>query len=249
MSQLTPEQKYYRTKRTLLLVSVTAIVIIVLVLLQKCNGGKSAQLAYDAIEQRLNSVVEDSARIKTLLDNERKKTNDLELSVADMTSKYVIVHTELLRESKRSMQLAADYKRARERRDTVESLVLCDSMVAAIEIRDKQFRSLSEKTTLLDSLRVEQIKSLRRVNNILQGGYDSCLSAAVFVQKELPAIKPKSKLCAVVSGIGSGPLLGIGGGFTLVTKNHVLIGAKAYATNQGLLTTIEFGVPLNFKRK
>lgn len=249
MSRLTPEQKYYRTKRTLLLVSVGALVIIVLVLLQKCNEGKSAQLAYDAIDQRLNNVVDDSARIKGLLDEERKKTNDLELTIAEMTSNLVLTSNALVDASEKNKQLGVAYKKARAQRDTVTSFILCDSLVSENENISALLTSANSQVTAINELRKEEKRGLQNQINILQSAYDSCLSAVVFTKKELPAIKPKGKLCAVVSGIGSGPLLGIGGGFTLVTKNHVLIGAKAYATNQGLLTTVEFGVPLNFKRK
>lgn len=248
MSELTPEQKYYRTKRTLLLVSVAAIVIIVLVLLQKCNEGKSAQLAYDAIEQRLNNVVDDSTRIKGLLDDERKKTNDLEMAVAEMTANYIITRNELLRESKRSTQLAADYKNARAQRDTVESFIICDSMAdensKLVEWAQKAWRQAAS----IDSLRREQNKSLNSQIKILRGGYDSCLSAAAFSVKELPKIKPRQKMY-IDGAVMVGAITGVGGGGSYLDLKGNKFSPKVSVTNMGTIYEFGYGRLLSFKRK
>ncbi len=248
MSNLTPEQRYYRNKNILLSIIVAAGIIIIFLVWKGCQNSRSTNEAYDAIEARLNNAIEDSVQIRAALSEERKKNNELEMAVSERTSDYIITHNELLRESAKAKQLAADYKKARERRDTVTSFELCDSMAAAIEYRDKQIQSISSKALILDSLRKEQIKGLKKINNILQVGYDSLLTAAVFVKKELPKIKPNSKMY-IDAAATTGYVNGLGGGLSLMDTKGNRFGAKYMFTNQKPIYMIEYGRLLNFKRK
>lgn len=253
MTEITPEQKYYRTRRREVYFRwafVASLVVIAWLFLKRgCGEAKESKLAYVAIEKRLKSVIGDSARLEAEVRGLKNAKEDMDLRTADYIADLLLTKDALFESEGSRSRLAAEVKKAKASKDTASYIAHCDSLAEESEKKDGFLQKAWAQARAIDSARKEQIKNVEKQRDVYKQGYESCLSAVVFSVAELPKIKPRGKLCAVVSGIGSGPLLGIGGGFTYVTKTKVLIGAKAYATNQGLLTTLEFGVPLNFKRK
>lgn len=245
----TPEQKYFRAKTALMIVGFISAAIIVFVLLSKCNGEKSASIAYNNIKDRLQKVLDDSAKAKEIAKAKEEDIRQLELALADAVDSKQVMNDVLRDEFNRSAALEKQLRKAKADKDTIEIVKLADSCCSANSFLREKYNASISGQKLTDSLYRLRVKKADSLATHWHMEYTKCFSAVEFSAGELPKIKPKGKVCAVVTGVVDGGILGIGGGFTYISPHSILVGVKGYATNVGPLYTVEFGVPLNFKRK
>lgn len=252
MPQLTPEEKYYRTKRYILIGSVVVIVVIALLWWNGCQKGKEAidsKLAYNLIKDTLQSVLDDTARIYGENRRLRYEANDLDLHIADLVADLQMTKGALIDKSDIADRLAREVKKAKANKDTSTQLEKCDSLADAVFVQRNQINQMLVVDARKDSLHTLKIKNLEAQRDNFERGYDSCKNAVKFASAELPKIEPTGKVYITGGGLLNGPVFGGTGGFTHISKKNRLIAGKAMYTNYGWGGLIELGLPLNFKRK
>lgn len=252
MTDTTPEDKFYTAKKReiylrWLLIVVTAVFVFLWI--RGYKEGEDAAIAYKAIQDTLQSVLDDTARVHGEARRLKHENADRDLHIADLVADLQATRGALIDESDKASRLSFEVKKAKANKDTVRYYEKCDSLADQNRIKNNHIIDLVKKYGLQENAYQERIRNADSLSKHLEFSYDSCKNAVKFAKTELPKIKPKGRVCAVVTGVVDGGILGIGGGFTYISPNSILIGVKGYATNLGSLYTVEFGVPLNFKRK
>ncbi len=249
MPEVSEQEKYYRQRRRLMIGLLLSAIIIILLIWRGCANSDRSLVVYESINERLQKVINDSAELNKQLQQKISDYQKLDLSYSELTADYVITHAALVSESEKANRLANQVKKAKVDNDTAKYIASCDSLAEESIKKDSNLQIAWRQATLIDSTHKEQIKNLTNQIYILKKGYDSCLSAVVYVKEELPALKPQSKLYINVTGVIDGGIFGVGGGFTLKTKKELMIGGRVMATNMGAIYLLDIGVPLSLKRR
>jgi hypothetical protein len=248
MPDLSPQEKYYRTKRYVVIGGVIVVIILALLLWNGCQKAKNDQLAYEAVKERLDAAIKDTARVNSELAKERKNSRELEFSVADLQSRYVISTRALQDEARVSERLRLKIRNAKVNNDTASYVDNCDSLVEASEQSERHRLAALRQAAMIDSIRIEQIKGKNREIKILQGGYDSCMSAIIFTNNTLPQLKPTSKVYFDITGmVGAVPAIGAGLGF--MTKDGKMISVDVLYSAHGSIYQLRASSPLSFKKR
>lgn len=252
MSELTPEQKYYRTKRRevyLRWAVGVAAAIVVFLLIRGCNNQRAANEAYNAIKDTLQSVLADTARTNAIARSLRAENADLDLNIADLVEDLQLTKGALIDESDRADKLAVAYKRARAEKDTVQMLSNCDSLANQHWILlARQWKEDSIDTELHNAFRAS-IKNLTAQSDNFEKSYKKCLAAVTFASGELPKLEPRGQWFLTGGGFMAGPVFGGTGGFTHVTKKSLLLSAEGMLTNYGPGAMAKVGLLLGAKRR
>lgn len=246
----TPEQKYYKTKNVLLIISFVGIVILAFVLLKKCGSEKAASIAYDNIKNRLNAVLDDSAKAKQESEAMKKDIQQLDTALADSKANEDLMHSALVEKSNKADRLERQLQKAKLDKDTVTIMAMADTCCAENSLWKIKVNALVAGQKLTDSLYKLIVKKADSLGRHWERKYDSCLSAVLFSSTELPKLEPKGQWFGTGGGFVSGPVFGATGGITHITKKQLLISAKGVLTNYGPGGMVEVGMPFNiFKRK
>jgi hypothetical protein len=253
MPKLSEQEKYARTRRRerYLLWALLLIIGLMawLLLAKSCGEAKDTKKAYEDISTALKEALDREKNIRERASELEQQNQQLDMTISELVYDRDMIQGALIDESEKSNRLAQEVKKAKSAKDTTGYIVKCDSLSdVVIELKSRINEQKKVDSMVYVSL-IKRSDNLQAQVFLWKGAYDSCINTVRTVDTLLPQIKPTGQLCVVATGMVSGPILGIGGGFTYVTRNKVLIGARGFATNQGLLTTIEFGVPLNFRRK
>lgn len=248
MTELTPEQKYYRTKRILLLSLVVALVIIVLTQIQRCNGERDA-ITYDKIQDTLKATLADNERIQAVARSKEAEANEAKLRHAEILEEKNVLQQEVFHLTGENDRLSIIIKKAKADKDTATVFVYVDTLLLQNQLLGDKVTALAQKQHESDSLYELRLDSASSLITYWENHYNGCISTMKFVTTQLPKLVPHGKVYLTGGAFDAGPIFGGTGGITYVTKKGLFVSGKGMITTQGPGGMVEVGVLLNFKRK
>lgn len=251
MPELTPEQKYYRTKRREIYLRWAVVIgaaIIIFLSIRGCQIERAATAAYDQIENVLKNTLAQDKKIRDSSKNLEKEKAALDSTVADLIADRDMLQGALIDDADKMKRLAAEVKSAKANRDTVRYIEKCDSLAEESIKKDEFLKKAWAQVAKVDGTRLAQIENMRRQRDLWRRGYDSCMGAVNKVDSLLPQIKPRGKVY-IDGAVKFGSITGAGGGLSYVDNKGNKFSAKAYATNVGPVYEAGYGRLLSFKRK
>lgn len=241
-------EKYYKTKRWLLIGLVIAVIAIILLVWNGCNQSKEANAKYTLLKDTLQSVISDTQRINNQAKQIEKEKAELELDLADLVADRELIQGALIDQSDKAVRLAAELKVAKAKKDTVSYYEKCDSLADEMTNLKIYIEDNARFQRGVDSAYTALLASERKLRDLYKFSYDSCVKAVVSANNALPAIKPKGKLY-IDGAVKFGAVTGIGGGLSYIDTKGNKFSAKAYTTNLGPVYEVGYGRLLSLKRK
>lgn len=233
---------------------VVLILGVVIYILSHKSCGQSKAIAegeksYSVIENALKETLKHDEKVTKENSRLEKEYSQVDSALADVIADRDMIQDALIDESDRSKKWETAYQKAKADKDTVRVVVFCDSIALANKGLRQEVQKLIQSSALTDSGRVKMIDNLNLQVSLWKDSYFKCFDAVKKTDSLLPSIRPRGVFIASVNGLVSGPVIGIGPGITYKFANDVLVSGKALFTNNGTLTLLEFGVPLNNRKR
>lgn len=248
MSDVTHEQKYYKTQNILLIISFAGAVVLAFILFNKCGSEKAASIAYDKIKDTLQKIISKEASVRAEAKSWKDGYDKQELLIADLVADRDMMQGALIDKTDEAERLSVKLKNAKVNNDTPSFYLHCDSISIAFAIQTKWVENLRMKNEQIEALRIDQTNKLKGERDLWEKNYNECLGAVKSVDTLIVQLKPKAQFFVIAGAFVYGPINGISGGIQYKTANGIVIGGKGVFSNYGAGVLIEFGVPLNFRR-
>jgi hypothetical protein len=251
MSQLTEEDKLFRTKRRSVYLKwglVAGALVIAFLTWKGCQNEKVMSSRFAEMEQRLKRVLSDSARIVAVARGYKKAKEDMDLRYAEVTAEKNLLQQKVREDGGKIVSLAKKVKEAANDKDTVTLMDSCIEMAKQIEYYKSWMDEVWIYEVKQDSIQNARIALSNAESAHWKSAYDSCFNAAKSVSAALPAFKPKGKLY-IDGSVKIGAVAGVGGGFSYIDAKGNKFSAKGYATNLGPEYEAGYGRLLGFKKR
>lgn len=241
-------EKYYKTKRLLLIGIVLLAIVVIFLVWKGCQQSKNAAAKYALIKDTLQSVIDDTARINAEAKKMSQQIGDLELDLADVVADREVMQGALIDKSDKADRLASELKAAKAKKDTVKYFEKCDSLADEVTGLRTYLEDQARFQRGVDSAYTALLAKERSLRDLYRFSYDSCKKAAIAANTALPAIKPRGKWYIDGAAV-TGFITGAGGGVSHTDTKGNHFGAKFIPTTTKPLYMVEYGRLLSFKRK
>jgi hypothetical protein len=251
MKEITEQEKYFKTKRWLIIGIAALFIIVCLLLVDRCNKGKEisdAKTSYAQIEGALKNVLSQDKHVRKYADSIEKRNSDLELEKAESRDNVEFYQKLFTDENYKAYRLSIELKKAKAANDTARYIEACDSLGEANIMLKGLMDTLIRVNNRNEEINSERLRGEIALSQHWKRGYDSCMSAVKTADNLLPDIKPKSKFY-IDGKVLFGAVTGVGGGFSLVDTKGNKFSVTASATTSGPLYEAGYGRLISLKRR
>lgn len=224
------------------------LAIIAFLIFKNCKNTQPSNDAYAKVMKRVNTFLQDSARI--VEENKRLKHEvaQSELLVADLVADRDLMQGGLIDKSDESARLSKEVMKLRADKDTIHLIEKCDSLATVAGSLNIEIKALKQKNNDLEAAHANQVKALQKQSDLWHQSYQDCKSVVVDIKTELPNLKPKGKIYIDITAM-TGLLTAAGGGLGYMDKNGRMISADVLISGLGPIYQLSVSVPLSLKRK
>lgn len=248
MPELTPEEKYYRSKITSRITFVAALIVIALLLWRQCENKLGANERIQLLQDSLQKAIADTSRIYAIARGYKTQAEDMGLRYAEADADKRLLQKELIVKSDEADRLHIAVAKAKVEKDTIKLLTYIDTLSLSNKLLSLRVRQLITAQQKSDSIQNRRLEISDSLANHWGNSYKGCVQTLEFVAGELPKIKPKGKLY-IDGAVKFGAVTGAGGGLSYADNKGNKFSAKAYSTNVGAVYEAGYGRVLSFKRK
>lgn len=254
MTELTPEQQYWSLKLKaqrfkLIGIALIAIGALLFFLVRSCGREQEAGIAYNAIRDTLQSVLDDTARVNAEARRLRHEKEDIDLKLADAIAEKDLWQDASMENAEKAKRLSLEVQKAKTQKDTPAYYKNCDELAQTNLILEGQLQEQMDASQVAASFYVASLKLMDSTAKRWEDAYRKCLKPVEFVAAELPKLEPKGKWYVDIAGMSGGAIIGAGGGLTYVDKNDRMYTVDVLGTNYKPVVLGKVGVPLLGRRK
>lgn len=253
MTELTPEQHYWRIRSQdrykMIVLVIIAIGVFIFALSRGCANENKSAIAYKAIRDSLQKVLDDTARVNAEARRLRHEKEDIDLKLADAIAEKDLWQDASMENAEKAKRLALEVQKAKSQKDTPAYYKNCDELAQTNLILEGQLQEQMDASQVAGSFYAASLKIMDSTAKRWEDAYRKCLKPVEFVAAELPKLEPKGKWYVDIAGMSGGAIIGAGGGLTYVDKNDRMYTVDVLGTNYKPVVLGKVGVPLLGRRK